>query len=250
MPDRPTNLTKEHYDAVLFDLDGVLTDTASVHAACWKQLFDDLLRHRAEGASEPFVEFDIDADYHAYVDGKPCRNGVRDFLASRNITLPEGTPDDPPGQQTVQALGNRKDLLFGEALERQGVKVFHGSVRLIRRLRSEGVLTAVVSASKHCQQVLQVAGIEDLFDTRVDGTTLEELGMAGKPAPDSYLEAARRLEVQPARAVVVEDAISGVRSGTAGGFGLVIGVARKNNAEELRRQGADITVTDLEELTA
>ena len=242
-------LNRQLFDAVLFDLDGVLTDTASIHAVCWKQLFDDFLRRRAEASGEPFQPFDVRSDYAAHVDGKPRYDGVRDFLGSRGITLAEGCSADPPGDNTVQALGNHKDAFFGDALESQGVEVFQSSIDLVKQLRHDGMKTAVVSASRHCAEVLDAAGIADLFDIRVDGNTIEALGIAGKPAPDSFLEAARELGAEPSRAVVIEDANSGVQSGRAGDFGLVVGVARKDNARELMANGADMTVTDLEELT-
>jgi alpha,alpha-trehalase len=242
------SLNRQLFDAVLFDLDGVLTDTASIHAVCWKKLFDDFLSRHAEASGEPFQPFDVKSDYAAHVDGKPRYDGVRDFLGSRGITLAEGSSADPPGDNTVQALGNHKDAFFDDALESQGVEVFQSSVDLVKQLRHDGMKTAVVSASRHCAEVLDAAGIADLFDTRVDGNTIEALGIVGKPAPDSFLEAARELGAEPSRAVVVEDAISGVQSGRAGGFGLVVGVARKDNARELMANGADMTVADLEEL--
>ncbi len=243
-------LTVERFDAVLFDLDGVLTDTARIHATAWRLMFDEYLRRRADETGQPFVPFDVDADYHSYVDGKPRYDGVRDFLASRGIELPDGTPDDDPGAETVCGLGNRKNERVEEALESQGVEVFPSSIELVRQLRAAGIRSAVVSASANCGAVLRSAGIDDLFETRVDGVTLAERDLPGKPAPDSFLEAARELGVEPARAVVVEDALSGVEAGRAGRFGLVIGVARKDNAAALAESGADVVVTDLGELLA
>ncbi len=243
-------LTKERFDAVLFDLDGVLTDTARIHATAWRLMFDEFLARRASATGEPFVPFDVDAEYHEHVDGKPRYDGVRDFLASRGIELPEGAPDDPLGRETVCGLGNRKNEQVGKALETQGVDVFPGSVELVRQLRAAGIRTAVVSASANCAAVLRAAEIDDLFETRVDGVTLAERDIPGKPSPDSFLEAARALGVEPARAVVVEDAISGVLAGRAGGFGLVIGVARKDNATALAEAGAGVVVSDLAELLA
>ncbi len=240
--------TKQHFDAVLFDLDGVLTDTARVHATAWKLMFDEFLEARATRGGGSFVPFDSDGDYLAHVDGKPRFDGVRDFLASRGITLPEGTPHDPPDRETVCGLGNRKNDRVEATLEQHGVDVFPSSIEWVRRLRTAGIRTAVVSASANCAAVLRAAEIDDLFEGRVDGVTLEERNLAGKPAPDSFLEAARELGVAPARAVVVEDAISGVAAGRAGGFGLVIGVARADNGDALAEGGAGLVVTDLAEL--
>ena len=244
---KPT-ITKDQYDAVLFDLDGVLTATAKVHAASWKELFDTYLQQRAEARGEEFRPFEIATDYVEYVDGKPRFDGVRDFLRSRGIELPEGERSDPPDRETVSGLGNRKDRMVKAILESQGVEVYEGSVTLARRLRDQGMKLAVVSASKNCAAVLDAAGIADLFEVRVDGVVAERLGLPGKPAPDPFLEAARELGVEPARSVVVEDAISGVQSGRAGNFGLVIGIDRKGDGATLLENGADIVVADLEEM--
>jgi beta-phosphoglucomutase family hydrolase len=239
-------LSPRDFDAVLFDLDGVLTPTASVHAAAWKRLFDDFLRRRADASgSEPLVPFDVDADYRRYVDGKPRSDGVRAFLESRGIALPEGGPDETPGMGSVQALGGLKDQYFLEQLESRGVEPFESSVALVRALRAQEVRTAVVTSSRNCALVLEAAGIASLFDVRVDGNDIQALGLAGKPAPDTFLEAARRLASEPARAVVVEDAIAGVAAGRAGGFGLIVGVDRACQAHALRDAGADEVVTDL-----
>lgn len=235
------------YDAVLFDLDGVLTATAKLHAAAWKRMFDEYLKKRSETTGEPFVPFQP-ADYQRYVDGKLRYDGVRGFLASRGIKLPDGDQSDPPGRETVCGLGNRKNKLVMELITTQGVEVFPGSVEFARRLRAAGTKTAVVSSSKNCALVLRAAGIEQLFDRRLDGWTTERLGLRGKPAPDTYLEAARQLGIAVSRAVVVEDAISGVEAGRAGGFGLVIGIDRKGDAAALKAAGADIVVQDLGEL--
>ena len=243
----PHRVTREAFDAVLFDLDGVLTDTAKVHAGCWKELFDDFLRERAAASGEPFRPFEIETDYRLHVDGKPRSDGVRDFLASRAIELPEGSPDDPPDGLTMAGLGNRKDAMVKSALDSQGVEAYAGSVEWVRQLRKEGMKTAVVSSSHNCAAVLRAAEIADLFDARVDGEVATREHLPGKPAPDTFLSAAERLGVEPARAVVVEDAISGVQAGSAGGFGLVIGVARKGDASELRENGADVVVSDLSE---
>ena len=241
-------LNPEHHDAVLFDLDGVLTETASLHAAAWLQMFDEFLRRRAEDDGVPFVPFDIDGDYRTYIDGKPRYDGVRSFLMSRNIELADGDPADPPEANTVTGLGNRKNELVNELIEREGVEAFPGAVRLVAWLRKHGVKTAVVSSSANAAMVLRAAGIDDLFDTRVDGAVSTELGLAGKPAPDAFLEAARRLNARPDRTVVVEDAISGVQAGQSGSFGLVVGVGEGAQAQELLDNGADIVVADLGDL--
>jgi len=241
-------VTPERFDAVLFDLDGVLTDTAKVHAACWKKMFDEFMRNRAAQTGEVFRPFDSDTDYKLYVDGKLRYEGVRGFLQSRAIHLPSGDPSDPAHCETICGLGNRKNELIQEVLATEGVQVYESSLPFVRHLRSVGMRTAVVSASRNCPAVLAAAGIADLFDVRVDGEVASRLHLAGKPAPDTFLEAARQLGVEPARAVVVEDAISGVQAGRAGQFGLVIGVARKGEANALQGHGADIVVADLSEL--
>jgi alpha,alpha-trehalase len=232
---------------VLFDLDGVITATAHVHASAWKRMFDEYLEARAASLGEPFRPFTED-DYLNHIDGRPRYDGVRTFLVSRLIELPEGDPSDPPDRETVCGLGNRKDELFNQVLESEGVEVYDGSVRFLRWVREQGMKTAVVTSSKNRQAVVAKAGLEDMFDTSVDGITISNDGLPGKPAPDCFLEAARRLEVEPGRAVVVEDAISGVAAGEAGGFGLVIGVDRLGVADDLRRAGADLVVTDLGDL--
>jgi beta-phosphoglucomutase family hydrolase len=238
-------ITRDKYDAVLFDLDGVITDTANIHAACWKQMFDAYLQKRAAERGEPFRPFEIATDYRLYVDGKPRFDGVRDFLTSRGIQLPEGSPDDPPQAETVGGLGNRKNDLVNKVMEEGGVEPYEGSVKLIHQLRHQGFKIAVVTSSQNCEAVLKAAKLDTLFEVRVDGNMIRAQHLAGKPAPDTFLAAARRLGVEPARAVVVEDAISGVQAGCSGHFGLVIGVARKGNAEELRQQGAHLVVNDL-----
>jgi len=241
-------VNREQYDAVLLDLDGVITDTASIHAACWKQMFDEYLQNRATQRGEAFHPFDIATDYLLYVDGKPRYDGVRDFLASRSIRLPEGSPDDPPQAETVDGLGNRKNDLVNKIIEDKGVEPYEGSVKLIRQLRDQGFRIAVVTSSQNCTAVLKAAKLDDCFDLQVDGNMIHAQHLAGKPAPDTYLMAARLLGVEPKRAVVIEDALSGVEAGSSGNFGLVIGVARKGNAEELRRHGAHLVVNDLGEL--
>jgi alpha,alpha-trehalase len=240
----------ERFDAVLFDLDGVLTATAKVHAACWKRTFDELLRQRATQNAEPFRPFDIDTDYRAYVDGKPRYDGVRSFLESRGIHLPYGDPQGPPGRDTICGLGNRKDGMITKIIESEGVDVYERAVALVRFLRSTGTKTAVVSSSRHCGAILAAAGIADLFDVRVDDEVAERRQLTGKPAPDTFLAAAEDLGVAPERAVVVEDAISGVQAGRAGGFGLVIGVDRAGDPDRLSENGAHVVVTDLGELLA
>jgi len=241
-------ITRDQYDAVLLDLDGVITDTASLHAACWKQMFDDYLQNRATQRGEAFRPFDIATDYRLYVDGKPRYDGVRDFLISRGIGLPEGSPDDPMQAETVDGLGNRKNDLVNKIIEDKGVEPYQGSVKLLHQLRDQGFKIAVVTSSQNCTAVLKAAKLEDCFDLQVDGNMIHDQRLAGKPAPDTYLRAAKLLGVEPARAVVIEDALSGVEAGSAGGFGLVIGVARKGNADELRRHGAHLVVNDLGEL--
>ena len=238
-------LSPRDYDAVLFDLDGVLTRTASVHAAAWKLLFDKFLKRRSADTGEPFVPFDIDADYRRYVDGKPRYDGVAAFLESRGIDLPQGAPEDGPGMHSVRALGSLKDGYFLEHLKRHGVEIFEESIALVRKLRERGIETAVVSSSNNCAAVLEAAGIAPLFDARVDGMDITRLGLKGKPAPDAFLEAAQRLGVEPSRAVVVEDAIAGVAAGRAGRFGCVIGVDRSGQSQALREAGADVVVTGL-----
>jgi beta-phosphoglucomutase family hydrolase len=241
-------IIRERYDAVLLDLDGVITDTASLHATCWKQTFDKYLQKRATQTDEQFRPFDLDTDYRLYVDGKTRFDGVRDFLRSRSIQLSEGGPDDPPQADTVGGLANRKNELVNNAIVEIGVTPFEGSVRFIRHLRLQGFKLAVVTSSQNCNTVLKAAGLDAAFDVQVDGNMIRTSHLAGKPAPDTFLTAAKLLGIEPARAIVVEDALSGVQAGVTGNFGLVIGVARKGNAQELRRNGAHLVVNDLGEL--
>jgi beta-phosphoglucomutase family hydrolase len=248
LPESTRAITHDRYDAVLFDLDGVITDTASMHALCWKRMFDEYLRERATRSGEAFRPFDLSSDYGLYVDGKPRFDGVRDFLASRGIRLPEGRSDDAPQAETVGGLGNRKNDLVNAVIKEKGVKVYEGSVKLIRQLRDQGFKIAVVTSSQNCRTVLKAAKLDKSFDALVDGNTVRAQHLAGKPAPDTFLTAAQLLGTEPNRAVVIEDAISGVQAGCSGSFGLVIGVARKGNAEELRRNGARLVVSDLGEL--
>jgi beta-phosphoglucomutase family hydrolase len=241
-------ITCDQYDAVLFDLDGVITDTANMHARCWKQMFDEYLRKRAMQRDEVFVPFDLATDYRLYVDGKPRFDGVRAFLTSRGIRLPEGSPDDPPQLETVGGLGNRKNELVTKIIEDEGVEPYEGSVKLIHQLRHRGFKIAIVTSSQNCTAVLKAAKLDGLFDVQVDGNTIRVQHLAGKPAPDTFLMAAKLLGVEPTRAVVIEDAVSGVEAGRSGTFGLVIGVARKGNSEELQHHGAHLVVNDLGEL--
>jgi beta-phosphoglucomutase family hydrolase len=234
--------------ACLFDLDGVLTQTAKVHATAWKEMFDGFLREWAERTGEPFHPFDRPTDYDEYVDGKPRLDGVRSFLASRGIELPMGSPTDPPEAETVHALGTRKNELVLELIREQGVQPYEGSVRFVEAARDQGFRRAVVSASTNCRDVLVAAGIEDLFEVRIDGVVAERDGLAGKPAPDTFLAAARTFGVEPAHAAVFEDALAGVEAGRAGAFGWVVGVDRTGQAEALRGRGADVVVKDLAEL--
>ena len=233
--------------AGLFDLDGVLTKTATVHAAAWKEMFDAFLRARAAETGQPFVPFDVHEDYDRYVDGKKRADGVRSFLASRGIELPEGSPDDPPAAATIHGLGNRKNELVLAKMA-DGVEVYPGSVRYVEALRDAGLARAVVSSSANTKTVLGVTGLDKLFDTVVDGVVADRENLAGKPAPDTFLAAAHRLGVPPGQAAVFEDALAGVEAGRAGKFGCVVGVDRVGQADDLRRHGADIVVTDLAEL--
>ncbi|MGH8931855.1 MAG: HAD family hydrolase [Egibacteraceae bacterium] len=234
--------------ACLFDLDGVLTRTATVHAAAWKEMFDEFLRQRAAEWKEPFVAFDPLSDYERSVDGKPRVAGTRSFLESRGITLPEGTPSDPPGAATVHGLSNRKNELVLRRLSEGRVEVFDGSVRYARLARDAGLRSAVVSSSANTRQVLDATGIADLFDVVMDGLVAGQRGLAGKPAPDTFLAAAADLGVGPREAAVFEDALAGVQAGHAGGFALVVGVDRTGQAAALRDSGADVVVNDLAEL--
>ncbi|MGZ4258300.1 MAG: beta-phosphoglucomutase family hydrolase [Gaiellaceae bacterium] len=234
--------------ACLFDLDGVLTKTAELHAAAWKEMFDGFLQARAQRPAAEFVPFDSAADYGRYVDGKPRNDGVRSFLESRGIALPEGSPADSPDVETVAGLGNRKNELVLELLRRKGVEPFEGSVRYVRAVRAASMRCAVVSSSANCREVLLAAGIADLFEVRIDPLVAQRQHLRGKPAPDTFLAASDALGVQPPRAAVFEDALAGVSAGRAGGFGLVVGVDRIGQADALREHGADIVVRDLADL--
>jgi len=232
----------------LFDLDGVLTQTAKVHDAAWKEMFDAYLRERAQRTGEPFVPFDPVKDYDEYVDGKPRPDGVRSFLESRGITLPDGGDDDPPSAETVHGLGNRKNVILLRRIREDGVEAYPGSVAFVRAVKEAGLPRAVVSSSANCRAVLVAAGIEDLFDVRIDGVVAERDHLRGKPAPDTFLAGARALGLKPTAGAVFEDALAGVAAGRAGGFGFVVGVDRVGQAQALRDHGADIVVTDLSEL--
>ncbi len=232
----------------LFDLDGVLTKTAKVHNAAWKEMFDSFLRERARQTAQPFVPFDPVRDYDEYVDGKPRADGTRSFLESRGIELPEGSPDDPADAQTVHGLGNRKNVILLKRIREDGVEAYEGSVRYVRAARDAGLRRAVVSSSANCRDVLIAAGIEDLFEARIDGVVAQREHLPGKPAPDTFLAGARAVGLEPQAAAVFEDALAGVASGRAGGFGYVVGVDRVGQAAALKDHGADIVVADLADL--
>jgi beta-phosphoglucomutase family hydrolase len=237
-----------HVTACLFDLDGVLTQTAEVHNAAWEETFNSFLRQRAEAAHEPFHPFDPGPDYNRYVDGKPRADGVRSFLASRGIVLPEGKPDDPASADTVNGVGNRKNAILLRRLREGGVLVYAGSVAYLRAAARAGLRRAVVSASANCKEVVTAAGLDDLIEVRVDGIVARAEGLRGKPHPDTFLAAAQLLGVRPEQAAVFEDALAGVAAGRAGGFGYVVGVDRVGQADALRANGADVVVRDLAEL--
>jgi trehalose 6-phosphate phosphatase len=239
-------------EAAIFDLDGVITFTARVHAAAWKELFDDYLRSRQQRFGEPFRPFDAEADYHAYVDGKPRYDGVQSFLESRGIRVPFGSFSDPPEAETATGLGNRKDLLFNAKARELGVEVDEEAVRLVRELRDTGVKVGLASSSRNAVPILARAGQPGLFAAVVDGVVSERLLLKGKPRPDIFLKCLELLtgRVEPQRAMVVEDAISGVQAGRAGCFGLVLGVDRARQAEALKQNGADWVVRDFREVTA
>lgn len=244
----PRFISKSAFDAVIFDLDGVVTRTAKIHREAWKRTFDEYLEKTQARGEETIASFDPDLDYHTYLDGKPRYLGVQHFLASRGIDLPFGEPSDPPGLETICGLGNRKNLLYQDLLERQGVEVYKEALGLIRQLRAEHFKTAVVSSSKNGRKVLEVARLGEIFDVRVDGVDAEELHLPGKPAPELFLEAAHRLGVSPKRAVIVEDSIAGVQAGNRGRFGCVIGVGRGSHAVDLKENGADLAIEDLSKI--
>ena len=232
----------------LFDLDGVLTRTAQVHDAAWKEMFDAFLRERSAREGQPFVPFDPVSDYDEYVDGKPRLDGTRSFLAARGIILPEGGSDDPPDAETVHGLARRKNEIVKRRIASGGVEAYDGSVRYVRAVRDAGLRRAVVSSSRNCHDVLVAAGIDDLFEARIDGVVAEREQLRGTPAPDGFLAGARALGLDPGAAAVFEDALAGVAAGRAGGFGFVVGVDRAGQADALREHGADVVVSDLAEL--
>jgi beta-phosphoglucomutase family hydrolase len=248
MSSPPSHINLAEYEAVLSDLDGVITKTARLHAAAWKRLFDEYLAHLSTQTGTSFAPFDLEEDYRLHLDGKPRQEGVRDFLHSRGLELPLGNPDDSADLQTLYGLGNKKDAYFKIALRDTGVDVYPGTVEFLHLAERSGLKMAVVSSSHHCAEILEAVGLTPLFDIRVDGHDIDRLRLPGKPAPDSFWEAARRLAVHPRRAIVIEDALAGVRAGHAGGFGLVIGVDRRNQADALREHGADVVVEDLSAL--
>ena len=257
MTDQASNATDvlgprgwRRFEAVLFDLDGVLTDTASIHSRAWKSTFDDFLEHHSATEGSEFVPFDIDTDYRQHVDGRPRFEGVDQFLRSRGVERAWGRPEDPAGDSTVCGVGNRKNDLVGRILKEEGVDVYPGSLALLHHLAAGGMPMAVVTSSANGGAVLAAGGIADMFGALVDGNVAVRLGLRGKPHPDPFLQAARQFGVEPINAVVIEDAISGVRAGKAGGFGLVIGVDRHDDAEALRAAGADLVVTDLGDLVS
>ncbi len=237
-----------NFDAAIFDMDGVITKTAVVHSSAWKRTFDEYLRHREVKYREPFREFTQD-DYLSFVDGRPRYRGVDSFLRSRAIDIPFGDPKDEPGKETVCGLGNRKNELFNRVLEEEGVEVYDSTIQLIQQLLQGGAKVGVATSSKNCALVLEKAGIAGLFETRVDGVLSAELGLKGKPEPDIFVTACDNLGVNHHLAVIVEDAVSGVQAGSRGHFGLTLGVAREDNADELRRNGADVVVSDLSEIS-
>jgi beta-phosphoglucomutase family hydrolase len=235
------------FDAVIFDLDGVITKTALTHTSAWKKMFDEYLHTREEKHNEPFKEFTKE-DYLNYVDGKPRYKGVASFLESRGIDLPWGSPEDSTEKETICGLGNRKNEAFNEVLKREGAEVYPSTKKLLFELKVAGVKLGVASSSKNCKAVLEAVDLLHLFGTRVDGVVSAELGLHGKPEPDIFTTACENLGVKPENSIVVEDAVSGVQAGAKGNFGLTLGVAREGNAEELQNNGADHVVTDLEEV--
>ena len=238
-------LSRRSYDAVIFDLDGVITKTAAVHAAAWKKLFDSFLEKLAKRQGKKLEPFDIDQDYRKYVDGKPRFEGVKSFLESRGIELPLGSSEDGSDQETIHGLGKKKNKIFHELLEEQGVEAYEDAVSLLRKLKASGFKTAIISASKNCSSILEAVHLREKFDAKVDGLDAEQLNLNGKPEPDVFLEAARRLGVEPRRSIIMEDAIAGVQAGKRGKFGFVVGVDRTGHAADLEKNGANLAVNDL-----
>jgi len=241
-------LSKEHFDAVIFDLDGVITQTAKLHAKAWKEMFDFFLLEYGKAQGKHFVPFDIKKDYLAYVDGKPRYEGVKSFLKARGIHLPFGSPDDSVDLETLCGLGNRKNMLFIRYLKENKVEVFESSIALIKQLKKKHFKLAIVSSSKNCTAILENAGVLDLFDVKIDGNTAEMLKLKGKPDPDIFLQAAKELHVAPKRAAVFEDALAGVKAAVQGHFGYVVGVNRTDIGKDLKKNGADSVVLDLSEV--
>lgn len=241
-------LDARHIRALIFDLDGVITQTATVHASAWKKMFDAYLLQRGKQDGKTYQPLNISTDYPKYIDGIPRYDGVRNFLRSRNITLPEGTPEDAPGTETVAGLGNRKNTYFQKVLQEEGIEAFPDAVEFIRKQHQSGRRTAIISASKNCRAVLKAANLEHLFEVRIDGEVSVRLHLKGKPAPDIFLEAARQLDVKPDEAAIFEDARAGVAAGKAGRFALVVGVNRteEKETEALLQNGADLVVTKLD----
>lgn len=242
-------MSDKTFQAVILDLDGVITRTAGIHARAWKKMFDEYLSDRRPTPDEDQAPFRLDVDYPEYVDGKPRYDGVRSFLQSRGIRLPEGSADDEPGKETICGLGNRKNQLFLDLVDQEGVQVYEDAVEQLDQWRRQGLGLAVVTSSRNGGRILRSGGLTERFDVRLDGTHIRELGLAGKPAPDMFLEAARRLGVSPAQAVLIEDAVAGVQAGRRGDFGLVVGVARNRPPEPLIEAGADVVVQRLTELS-
>lgn len=238
-----------NFDAVIFDMDGVVTRTAVVHASAWETMFNEYLRYREEQLNEPFRPFTHDGDYLPYVDGRPRYEGVSSFLKSRGITLPFGGSEDQPGKETICGLGNRKNEIFNQRLEEDGVDVYDSTITFVKELIGRGIRVGIATSSKNCALILKKAGVANLFETCVDGALAADLGLRGKPEPDIFTIACNTLGVRYDRAVVIEDAVSGVRAGAKGKFGLILGVARQNNAHELLSNGADIVVSDLSEIS-
>ena len=239
---------KPSFEAVIFDMDGVITKTALTHASAWKKMFDEYLHKREKEHGELFVEFTHAGDYLPYVDGKPRYKGVQSFLESRGIHIPFGDPSDSAGAETVCGLGNQKNIAFNEVLENEGVEVYPSTVALLNELKTAGIKLGVASSSKNCKPVLERVDLLDIFDARVDGVVSAELGLHGKPEPDIFTTACDMVGVKYANSIVVEDAVSGVQAGKKGNFGLTIGIARENNRKELEDAGADLVVEDLEEV--
>jgi len=248
MPQQSVKIDLDKFDAAILDMDGVITRSATVHAKSWKRMFDEYLRQRAKIRGKKFVPFDKEKDYYRYVDGKPRYDGARSFLKSRGISIPYGSPDDPPDKETVCGLGNRKNQYFLDYLKEHGADSYPSTINFIRKLKDEDKRVAVISSSRNAKEVLEAAGVLTLFHVIVDGVDSAKQNLKGKPKPDIFLEAAKRLDVNPKRAIVIEDAISGVKAGKAGGFGLVIGIDRSGQNPELKSSGADVVVSDLSEI--